>query len=395
MNKQRTSFSIQNTGDVNVLLNTLKRIKPTTIGVMDNPALLKRIMNEVGGIKVGWLRFYRQDDGALWQQGQSAIDWLIEKWLSSGLLNTPNTYLSVLCEPAADDPTNITRLVSWTVEAMKQLKALNIRAVVLNAQTSVFRKEFVDQGLFDPLLRELADGYHVLGWHEYGGAIIPIGAAGGNKYNMLNKDLVQPGSWPTAKQVKGPPNDGNWLIGRLYWWDDRARAKGINPPMKVITEAGQDAQGAYADVDATLRQRYSPVSPHTSLRGWHSWGNMYNDYYGRTFSAPVPETTQLAFMKWLDNIYDDTVLGINYFVWSPNANDWDTNFGFDYSRATTLHDDIAAWSQSLGADETPVPDPPKPPDETSSGILIPRAVLEAIVKALSDVLNTLKSYLNI
>lgn len=387
MNKQRTSFSIQNAGDKEALIRFLKDLRPTTIGVMDDAQLLRRIMNEVPGIYVGWFRPYRQDDGKFWQLGQEPIDWLIDQWNASGLRSVPNTYLSVMCEPAADSANDISRLVNWTVTAMSQLKKQGIRAVVLNAQPSVFRYEFVQAGLFDPLLRELADGYHILGWHEYGGAIPPKGAYGGNKYDMLRKQLVQPAGWPTRAQVKGPPNEGNWLIGRLYWWDARAHRIGVKIPTKIITEAGQDAQGVYSDIDAELRDRYGIPHPHHAMRGWNTYRNVYNDYYGGTYPEPVGDYTQFAFMKWYDEIYDETVLGINYFIWSPGAYDWDTQFGFDYSKAASLQWLLLEHTKRLER-EAPPPEPkpeppPIPPDTTR--VSIKKTDLQTMVDNLNQI----------
>jgi hypothetical protein len=208
---------------------------------------------------------------------------------------------------------------------------------------------------------------------------------------MLDRAKVQPDSWPTRAQVKGPMSEANWLVGRLYWWDQRAVAKGYNRPLKVITEAGQDAMGVYADIDEQLKNRYGVSNGHHTTRGWDSWANVYEAYYSNVFPEPVPENTQLAFMRWWDEIYDETILGINFFIWSPNAYDWDTQFGFDYSKSVYLQGELIKWTEGRGipAPTTPQdPGPTKPPPEDARDAQIERLTktLERANKTIQDAL---------
>lgn len=386
--KQRISFSVQNPGNRRDLLAFIARLKPTTIGVMDDPTLLREIMGIAPSIEVGWYRPYRDDDGNFWRLGDEPIAWLIAKWNASGLRGVPNTFITLMNEPAAGDTQSARALVNWTVHAMRALRNAGIRAVVMNAQPAVFDRAFVDGGIFDPLLAELSDGYHLLGWHEYGGAFPAIGAAGGNKYHMLDPAKMHPSTWPTRAQVHGPASAANWLVGRYIWWDQRAVAKGYNRPLKVMTEAGQDALGVYADIDAQLKQRYGVSNGHHTTRGWDSWANVYKTYYNGVFPEPIPDNTQLAFMKWWDDIYDETVLGINFFVWSPNAYDWDTQFGFDYSKSLHIQQGLINWTAGLG---NTTPQPPSnpgpiapPPNKDKARIAELLTVLESTSEFLSD-----------
>lgn len=350
MKKQRTSFSIQNVGDEQKLVDFFKLLQPTTVGVMDNPALLKRLVNEVPSIEVAWFRPYREDDGAFWNKGQEPRDWLLKKWNEAGLQGVRGAHLSVMCEPVFIDPESTRIAVQWMVETMAFFKARGIPTVMLNAQPAVFPISLVEAGLFDPLLEALSDGYHKLGWHEYAGVIPAKGTNGGDKADMLDPAKCQPKDWPTFDQVRNQQNEDNWLIGRLYWWDDRAKTMGYNVPLKVISEIGQDDMPVYADEKWYFIDVYGFPKPHWTLRGWNTLRFIYEAYYKDTFPAPVFENAQIAVMKWWDSIYDESVIGVNYFIWSPNKFDWDIQYGFDFSKNTVLHQKLIEWTNELRSD---------------------------------------------
>lgn len=398
MAKQRISFVIQQAADEVYLLNFLKQLKPTSIGVIDNPALLRKILDAVPEIEIGWLRFFGRDandEGRLWERGDEAIEMLFSRFRATGLHH--RAYLYVMNEPV-EHGLHLRQMMEWLVKLLKMARQVNIRCVAGNLGVGVYEQSEIDAGYFDDYLRELEDGYHIAGFHEYGPPILSMGAAGKLAEDMLDKAKVQPDKWPSPWDVQvsktQQPTPGsmeaNHFVGRVYRWDARAMHLGIRPPRKLITEAGPDRLDAILPIYQKLEQRYKRTEfrdgknatlivpwPHIGMRGINTLRWVWEDYYkdlGWTF-----ERTALEFFKWLVWVYNDTIYrqghipegqrkpsieGVNLFVWTtPTKPDWGQAFGFDYSALYDLHQLMVAWTEELEAEE-PAPDPEPEPEPT-------------------------------
>lgn len=393
MTRQRISFVIQAAPDEPYLISVLKQLKPSTIGVIDDAGLLKRILDAVPEIKVGWLRFYganANDEGKLWTRGDESIKDLIGRFQKTGLAINPRAYLYVGNEPV-EHGANLTKMLAWQVEFMRRAKAVGVHCVMGNFGSAVYEQSEIDSGAFDGFLTELSDGYHVFGIHEYGPPILPAGAAGKIAEDMLLKQLVQQEKWPSpwdtqVSKSQGGSMEANFYIGRLYRWDARSMYlsianPGVKPARKIITEAGQDRFDRILHIYQEIEQRYRRDEfhdgklqhlivpwPHFCLRGVNTTRWLLEDYYPAWgFNRAVLEQ-----LKWLAWVYDDTIYrvkqqnptieGVNLFVWtSPDKRDWAQLYGFDYSQNRELHDLLIAWTREL---ETPVPPPPEPPPPT-------------------------------
>jgi len=144
----------------------------------------------------------------------------------------PEIYWYCVNEPSHDyEP-----LQAWLLDAMQLARSQGRRLVVANFSTGLPATEDW-RDLFGPLLEALADGWHVLGAHEY---------------------LVQ------AYEVSIP-----WHVGRFQFALDACKQAGIKPPRIMITEAGFDLSGSWksmglsaeafaAEVGRAMREKWRP-----------------------------------------------------------------------------------------------------------------------------------------
>lgn len=378
MGKQRVSIVIQNVGDKNYLLNFLKQLKPTSVVVINNPDLLREILDTVPEIEAGVIRFYREDDAYLWKD-KDGLNWLLQRWDSSGLPGNPRAYLYVSNEPVVGTVEELHQMVDWHTNAAIVLRQHVIHAVMMNISSATMGRGVVESGVFDDFLRQMADGWHIFGFHEYSNAIPPLSTAGRPAEDMLDPAKCQPNNWPSPYDVQIGSLDGDWLIGRIYWWDEQAKKLGLKIPRKLITEGGQDHQTDQKG-DYVLRQleaRYGKGS-YLDLRGWNSFRGVLEAYYKDTYPAPVFEHTIFEFLKWWMWVYDDTlyrgqsepsIIGMTLFIWSPDKSDWDIQYGFDYSKNRVLHQMLWDWSTELYG-EKPMPEPTPMPVVVTQAVVV-------------------------
>lgn len=457
MKKQRISFIYQ-AGDRTEFLNMIKRLKPTTVGVINDADFLKRILQEVPEIEVGWIRFYHVSDGEFWQiadlgNGLDPKDWLLQRWQAAGFTDS-RAHLYVSNEPSPGNPSNpkyienAQKLIHWHKDAMNFFRVRGIPTVILNS-TAAFEPYLIDMGLFDDFLRMLADGFHKLGMHEYGGVIPFIGAGGKLKEDMLHKHLCQPDKWPSVwdVQIDGVNKKNNWLIGRLYLFDVRSDQLRIARAIKIVTEGGIDRHDVYTQITRTLETRYARDEivngkvkrlnvpyPHWTLRGINSARYVWEDYFlGSTLlnGEVIKDFSEAvyAYLIWLLDIYDDTIvisdgkgntwsrkqpnqtrpsiLGVNLFIWSPEQPEWDIQNGFSWHRLPKVIQLLISLTNSYGNEVPPVepePEPPKPPVKPRKGrhkdldgdgdIDVPQDEYDAIaahIEALDSILEPTES----
>lgn len=358
MSRQRVSFSIQEVPDQDYLLDVLKQLKPFTIGVIDNPALLVNILNAVPEIEIGWHRFTEGGEAELWTN-DSNFHQLIDAFRGAGLHNHPRAWLYMMNEPVAHGK-DLPRMTSWMVRAMTAARSAGIKCVMGNLGSAVYQKLEIDSGAFDEYLRKLDEWRDTMiaGFHEYGPPILPMGAAGRTTNDAYHLDpaMTQPDHWPSPwdVQVSGRQNgslESNYFIGRIYWWDERANHIGVRPPRKLITEAGQDRLDI-KNVYDEIGKKYSPL-PFLTVRGI----NTLRRYYDAIYPQWGFERANLEMFKWLAWIYDDTIYrnqpvpsveGVNLFVWTrPDKPEWGKDYGFDYSELRGIHRLLIDWTREI------------------------------------------------
>lgn len=143
-------------------------------------------------------------------------------------------------------------LQDWLLEAMRLARGRGRRLVVGNFSTGL-PGELDWRDLFGPLLDALADGWHILGLHEY---------------------------LCVAYALSKP-----WHVGRFQFLLDACKQDGRTPPRIMITEHGFDLSGSWqsmglstatfaAEVGLAMREVYRPANVEAvflfSLGAWQN-----------------------------------------------------------------------------------------------------------------------------
>jgi len=68
-------------------------------------------------------------------------------------------------------------------------------------------------------------------------------APGGPPRCNLDKTLAQQDYWASPYDVQEGSVDGNWHVGRLFWWLQRCDQLGVKHPRVIVTEFGCDRMG--------------------------------------------------------------------------------------------------------------------------------------------------------
>ncbi len=375
---QRFSYNIdaKRVDDKNYLLKHLKALNPATVGVMDGPDLAREIKALLPGAIV-WHRWYgsgSEDEGQRWKQGDKAIDDILRRYQKD--LGGSGIYCYVLNEPVEKDDSALRGLLAWLVRFMAKAKERGVHCVMGNLGTGVYELGQVQAGLFDDYLRAFADGYHIQGWHEYGGPFLPLSAAGRLSTDMLDKMLCQHARddnkhwWPFPDDVQQHHWQSNFIIGRIMWWEKQEHHLGLKPGRKIISEFGWDQLDALkrgVHIYDALKKQYEFVDrlgrrswpwPHITLRGWHTYKQVWEGTYDGQPGRNKWTHEQAAFeqLRWAHWVYPESVIGFNLFTWAKGG-EWDTLYGFNYSEARELHGYLEDWTAEL---EKPT-EPPAPP----------------------------------
>jgi hypothetical protein len=340
---QRISFNInaRRVPDERQLFKTLERIHPTTVGVMDGLELAQEIKARLPYALV-WHRDF--EDSEAWKSVDPVE--LAEKYHDE---HYGAVYAYNINEPYVDGEHSWEFILEWLIRLMAATRERGVRCVVGNLGAGNFERYHIfSLALFDPYLRALAahDGWHVGGWHDYTGPLLPLGMLyGGRRWtDMLKPDRVQPATWTRRDEID--PMGPNWHLMRWTWMDARCRQKGIKLHRKVISEFGfdrmPDLENSFwhpRNIYTELTQLYGVPAPHRVLRGM----NTLRHVFAGLFPYWSFERALFEQYRWADHIYDDTTLGFNLFQWCPGAPDWDIEFGFDVSRLDELHSYLASY----------------------------------------------------
>jgi hypothetical protein len=403
LSHQRISFVIQEVPDQPYLLDFLKKLKPTSIGVIDNPALLRTILDAVPEIEIGWHRFTEKGEAELWTD-DSHYHELIKAFKDAGLHTHPRAWLYVMNEPVAHGK-DLQRMCDWMVRAMSAGRTAGVKMVMGNLGAAVYQKYEIDSGAFDEYLRKLHEWRDTMiaGFHEYGPPLLPMGAAGRttNDAYHLAPVMAQQDYWPSPwdVQVSGRQNgslESNYFIGRVYWWDERSNHLGVKPARKLITEAGQDRLDIRNIYDV-IGKKYSPA-PFLTIRGI----NTLRRYYDTLFPQWGFDRANLEQFKWLAWIYDDTIYrnqaspsieGVNLFVWTrPDKPEWGKDWGFDYSGLRGLHSLLVDWTRQL--QNVPDDSPPAPPTPEPEVITVSVEALRMLHSGVNSLKRQLDDLIN-
>jgi hypothetical protein len=355
-------------------LERLKRLRPHAVTFTQHThGMIKPALDAVPELKVATVRTIRDDEKTLHEGGDPLKEKLLddfENLLRYEDLDRERTYLAVWNEPdltTADAPEKL----AWTVELMRKARARHIHLSVLGIPMATLNRNHWQGGVFDYLLLECADQYHVLRVDEYGGPILWAGAAGRTPDVYLDPALAQEANAPSPYDVQVGSRAGNWYIGRLFDIVERCEQLGIRLARIGVGECGCDhmddlehaklSDEFIVDIFDWIKAQFGIPWPHWNVRGWNTLRNYWAAFFkqfDRDMSAAEVYVKMLSWQLW---VYGKFVEYIQVFAVCPGDMQWDRANGFDLSQDQEWWDHASAVGDRY-LDETPEPEPePEPP----------------------------------
>lgn len=261
-------------------------------------------------------------------------------------------------------------LIQWLTELIPLANQLDVKLCCINLQTGNPQPEKRDDDgniikeseweFAKSLLALLAvNRQHVLGLHEYAGAVITSGLYGGYPDNAGvepgkpgGMNLIPRGNWPedVSKVTR-------YHVGRFKFLLDYLDRQDIRHPRIVVTEHGFDDTSDIKRWLETLRR----TSPYLNIRGWRSLVNQWMAWW------PMLDTEHAYFeqIKWAnETVYAGSPVEAQaLFCWG-NSGGWEQ---FDIANAHDLQDLLAAYANELEPLPEPIPTPhPVPPSPGDS-----------------------------
>jgi uncharacterized membrane protein len=349
--------------------------------------LMKPAQDSIPELQVCIARTVLDNDGEkfLHHGGTKQIDDMLQAFLALveyQQLDPQRTYLYVMNEPDISGGEALGILI-WLTEFMRRARAYGVRCVIGNfsmATVARWKVDALDTVTFIDFMNELADGFHVFGFHEHTGPVPPAGAAGRVPDMYLDTDLAQQDHWPSPYDVQIGSIDGNWHVGRIFWWLERCDRLGIKHPRAAATEIDPDRMSdlEYATLtdESTINiyqewerrtERDSDIDgnpvhlkapwPFPGLWGVNTLRWVWERLYPQWSFARV----HMEFIKWQLWVYGDAVEAVNEFAYCPGHVHWCNIAGMDAAADAEYRDCTIEYSDSIYA-EPPGPDPEPIPD---------------------------------
>lgn len=369
----RFGFNVsgQRIGDAKYFYDFMRRLKPTWALVMDEQNVAQHLYEATEGQTQVIYRIWSEQEGRQWQT-QSPKSYATELMAQGD----KHLWKYVLNEPMAGSEKDIRRMSDWIARVIEIMTDSGHRVVAGNYSVGSWQEWMINKGVYDNLLKVLSERKQVakLGVHEYTAIVLPFGVGAWDRWDMLDREKMQPHHWPRLDTVL--PNGqmlGNYTheqvpityhLLRSHWFQRRVvDVLNLDPVEFVLTEFGWDrmrdlSEGQNHIFDALLK-RYGASNGHHELHGAYTLRNVWKYYW------PNWTTSEAIFeqFKWSQSIYSSDYLGILPFMWSFN-DDWDQR-GFNFGADKDLHELMIQWASQIRKDAgEPVPDPephPAPP----------------------------------
>lgn len=337
----RISYNINGEGvpDTAYLLQVMTSPCKTMALVMNNLSLAVRI-KELCPDAVVVSRGYSSLEGSEWFY-RSPQNW-IEQWKREG---HPEIVRHSTNEPSYGGMQSLSTFVAIEIELMRLARLNGFTVAMGNFSVGNFQLSDIERGAYDSYIRAINQYGHYLALHEYSVALLPFGVGLWPANFLLDRNLVQPASWPTVEQlpiafVSGtcesqPVYPSYWYLRRGDWFLLRADCIGIVRPRILLTEFAWDNLSNIKPQIEPLRTRYGLPQYMFDMRGINTYPSLWA-YYFPYWSFAQAACQQLL---WAERIYPPEYIGMAMFTWSTSP-DWrQTDFsGRENPAMYELHD---------------------------------------------------------
>ena len=354
MPKSRLSINIHgqaiSSGQESHLMEWLQELDPTSVLVMDNEALARRILRTFPqcivihrnyGVTKGDDDVYRRVSPQQWMD-------LRAKEADTGL------YLYTTNEPGFDRD-----VITWHVALMEEAVKRNVRLVVGNWSVGTPQAEAwgIARRLLDAI--NAHPDQFILGLHEYGAGVMTSGLYGGYPDNAGVQpgtpggyNLVPPENWP-----KDASKITRFHCGRFKFLLQYCEQAGIRPPRIIVTEHGMDDM---SDIGGWL-SKLKVKQGYPNIRGYKTLEPQWADWYGRLGWSM--ERAYFEQLKWADKvIYQGSpVIGQLIYCYGHVDAKWEQ---FDIQYAAELQALLADYADTMKPAPAPIPTPQPAPIPT-------------------------------
>lgn len=276
--------------------------------VMNNLALAVQI-KEICPDAIVISRNYNPQEGDEWvlSSPQSRIDMWNREGHKEIVRHSTN-------EPSFGRGRRLEEFVAKECELMRLARANGITMAMGNFSVGIFEPADVNAGLFDPYLRCLELYGHYLALHEYAVAVLPMGVGQWQTSFLLDRNRVQPASWPLPAALPtcwSGELAPYWYLMRGTWFICRADAIGVARPRIVLTEFGWDNLPNIKSEIEPLRLQYGLPQYMNDMRGINTYSRLWAWYWPQwTFARAACEQ-----LIWADRVYPPEYIGFALFTW--------------------------------------------------------------------------------
>lgn len=372
--KMRFGFNVngQALGDVAYFLDFVSKLRPSWMLVMSNPDIANQVYQVTDGQTEVIHRVWSEKEGHQWKQ-QSPESYAAE--LMAG--KDKHLWKYILNEPGGgSNEQDVRKMCDWIARVVEIMTDGGHKVVAANFSVGSWQDWMIGKGAYDRLLSVLSERREVakFGIHEYTGIVLPLGVGAWDRWDLLDREKMQPHNWPRLDTKLGTGQHlGDYTkehvpvlyhLLRSHWFQRRVvDVLKLDPVEFVLTEYGWDRLGDLAagqnHIYDALLKRYGASHNHFELHGAYTLANVWNHYW------PEWSTSEAVFQqfKWSDTIYSSDYLSFLPFMWSF-GDLWDRR-GFNFGADRELHRMMLEWAEEIrDSDVTPVPDPePKPKPE--------------------------------
>lgn len=218
-------------------------------------------------------------------------------------------------EPSFGRGRRLEEFVAKECELMRLARLAGITMAMGNFSVGIFEPQDINAGFFDPYLRCLEIYGHYLALHEYAVAVLSMGVGQWQTSFLLDRNRVQPASWPLAAALPTCWASGlspYWYLMRGTWFLCRADTIGVARPRILVTEFGWDNLPNIKPEIEPLRLQFGLPQYMNDMRGVNTYSRLWAWYWPQ-WSFAQAACEQLI---WADSVYPPEYLGFALFTWS-------------------------------------------------------------------------------
>jgi murein DD-endopeptidase MepM/ murein hydrolase activator NlpD len=230
-----------------------------------------------------------------------------------------------------DDPSNepslphqrmdlMTRYVQDRTELLNRAADEGIRVAVGAFSVGTPHESLIENGLFDPLLRAIHAGNHMISYHSYSPGI--PGAGDLVSFDVL-RDPLKAATMLRERDRRWEPGR-YWYLRRTDFFRTRAQQLGLPPPPIMMTEAVFDDVLSTQSFYGELRHKYGLPQYMNDLRGVTSWRKYWSAAFPNQSLYDVLDMLLLYLKRnvfYLDDIRGVCLFSINK-GWETRGHNW-------------------------------------------------------------------------